>query len=265
MRASSSGSRSHGVVLGAALVAGLLSACGGNIDVGSDLLWTARFEGGTFDEWTSTPGGSAGASSATGSVEVSSEHAHTGLFAAKLSVDAPAAGGAQSAGMSRKGALPADGYYSAWYDVPATVQIGQFWVLFKFRQRAVADDPSTEGELFDVSLANDTSGEMALQVFDHRAGAAVPLEVAGLVVPIGEWFQIEAHYRNASDSTGALTVWFDGEEIVDLEGAATSPTPWIEWDVLSLADDLTPTGATLFVDDCALSRRRVGLNGRLGD
>jgi hypothetical protein len=252
-------------VLGAALAAGCLSACGGNIDVGSDVLWTARFEGGTFGEWIDAPGGGASASSATGSVAVSVEHAHTGLMAAKLSIEAPSGAGAQGAGMSRKGDLPAAGYYSAWYYLPQTVSVGQYWVIFKFRLRAVADDPSTEGELFDVGLVNDASGEMTLQLYDHRVDAPVPLSVAGLVVPVGVWFQIEAYYRNASDSTGALTVWFDGQAVADLEGAATSPTPWVEWDVLNLGNDLTPSAVTLFVDDCALSRERVGPDGRIGD
>lgn len=257
--------RSRLLVMGAAFAAGCLSACGGNIDVGSDVLWTARFEGGTFDEWTNTPGGGASASSSTGAIEVSGEHAHAGLFAAKLSVDAPSGAGPQGAGMSRKGDLPDAGYYSAWYYLPRTVDVGQYWVLFKFRLRTVADDPSTEGELFDVGLVNDASGEMTLQLFDHRVDAAVPLRVAGLVVPAGAWFQIEAYYRNASDSTGALAVWFDGEQVADLEGVATSPTPWVEWDVLNLGNDLTPGAAAIFVDDCALSGRRVGPGGRIGD
>src|SRR5581483_7156888 len=105
--------RSRFLVMGAAAAAGCLSACGGSIDVGSDILWTARFEGGTFDEWIGTPGGTAAASSAPGSVEVSGDHAHTGLFAAKLLVDAPSGAGPQSAGMSRRDGLPAEAYYSA--------------------------------------------------------------------------------------------------------------------------------------------------------
>lgn len=257
--------RSHLLVVGASLAASWLSACGENIDVGSDVLWTARFEGGTFDEWTSAPGGGAGASSPTGRIEVSGDHARAGLFAAKLSVEAPSGAGAQSAGMSRRGDLPAEGYYSAWYYLPQMAHVGQYWVIFKLRRRAVADDPTSEGELFDVGLGNDANGEMSLHLFDHRVDAIVPMQVPGQVVPIGVWFQIEAYYRNAPDSTGALAVWFDGQPVVDLQGAATSPTPWVEWDVLSLGNDLTPTGPTLFVDDCALSRRRVGPGGRIAD
>ena len=262
---SAHGKRLRFLVVGVVLAAAGLSACGGNIDVGSDVLWTARFEGGTFDEWTGTLGGAAGVTSATGSIEVSGDQAHTGRLAAKLLVDAPSGTGAQAASMSRKGGLPAEGYYSAWYYLPSTVTVGQYWVIFKFRRRAVADDPSSEGELFDVDLVNDASGGMTIVVFDHRAGAVAPLQVADLVVPVGAWFQLEALYRNASDATGALAVWFNGEAVLDLEGQATSPTPWIEWDVLSLGNELSPSMATLFVDDCAVSVQRVGPDRRISD
>lgn len=255
--------RSRFPVVGAALVAACLSACGGSIEVGSDVTWTARFEGGTFDEWTGTPGGGTNVSSATGRVAVSDEHAHAGRLAARLSIDAPLGAGSQAAGMLRRGDLPTEAYYSAWYFVPLTANVGQYWVIFKFRLRDVADDPFSDRELFDVGVSG-ASGEMTLNVFDHRMDQSVPLR-AGLVVPVGVWFQIEAYYRNASDSSGALMVWFDGEAVVDLEGTATSPTPWVEWDVLNLGNDLTPTTSTLFVDDCAVSRRRVGPEGRISD
>src|SRR5204863_8769790 len=140
-------------------------------------------EGGTFDEWTGAPGGGVSASPATGQIEVSGDHARAGLLAAKLSVEALPGAGPQSAGMARKGDLPAEAYYSAWYYLPQMVQVGQYWVIFKFRRRPVVEDPSIEGELFDVGLGNDANGQMTLQLFDHRVGAIVPLRVAGLVAP----------------------------------------------------------------------------------
>ena len=261
---STRGRRSRFLIAGVALASGFLSACGGSIDIGSDVLWAARFEGRSFDEWTGTPGGGAGASSATGSVEVSGDQAHAGRFAAKLVVAAPAGAGAQGAVLSRKGDLPAGGYYSAWYYLPETAAVGQYWVIFKLRRRMVVDDPASEGELFDLGF-KDANGELSLQLFDHRIDAVVPLRGGGRVVAVGVWFQIEVYYRNAPDASGALAVWFDGEPVLDLDSGATSPTPWIEWDVLNLADTLTPSTAALFVDDCALSRRRVGPAGRIGD
>lgn len=263
MRPSSS---TRAIALGPLLAICGAAACGGSIEVGSDVLWTARFEGGTLDEWTGAPGGAVSVSSAPpGSAEVSRDHAHAGQFAAKLFIDAGSGGGQQYASLARKGELPAAAYYSAWYYLPQTVDVGAFWVIFKIRRRAVIDDPASEGELFDVDLVNDANGEMTLQLYDHRTDATVPLRADQLVVPVGVWFQIEAYYRNASDATGALTLWFNDQTVVDLEGIATSPAAWVEWDVVSVGENLTPSGASLFVDDCAVSRRRVGPGGRLAE
>lgn len=239
--------------------------CGGNVQLGSDLLWTARFEGGTLDEWTGAPGGAVSVlPSPPGRIQVSSDHVHSGQFAAELFIEAGPGAGQQDAVLARQAGLPAAGYYSAWYNLPVTVQVSGFWVIFKLRQRAVADDPATTGELFDIDLVNAADGGMTLQVFDFRSGTAIPPTVP-VVVPVGAWFQIEAYYRNAPDASGALTVWFNGQAVLDLRGAATSPTPWIEWDVVSVGQDLTPAAATLFADDCAVSRQRVGPNGRLSE
>lgn len=256
-------SMARATVWGVLLAVGSAEGCGGNVDLGSDILWTATFEGGTLDEWTNAKGGQVVMPPSPGSIQVSTDHVHGGHYAADLVIDAESSSGQQNAVLAREGDLPMAAYYSAWYYVPVTVQVSDFWVIFKLRRRSVVDDASTVGELFDVDLVNDTEGEMTLQVYDFRANSAVPLQVQGLVVPVGVWFQIEAYYRDASDSTGALTVWFDGREIVDLEGAATSPTPWVEWDVVSVGNNLTPATATLFADDCAISQRRVGPDGHI--
>jgi hypothetical protein len=250
---------------GAVLATLFASGCS-SMDVGSDVLWTARFEGGTLNEWATTPGASTlGVQAALpNTVDVSMLHAHEGQYSGRLFIDTSSAGVQQSAGLNRKVGLPTEAYYSAWYYLPQTETVGSFWVIFKFRRRTVVDDPSTEGELFDVDLINDAAGEMTLQLYDHRTEAAVPLQVSGLVVPVGVWFQIEGYYRNAADSTGALTVWLNGVSIVDLRGETTSPTR-VEWDVTSVGENLTPSATTLFVDDCAVSRRRVGPTGIIAE
>jgi hypothetical protein len=116
-------------------------------------------------------------------------------------------------------------------------------------------------ELYDLDLINLDSGEMSLQLYDHRHQAVVPLDAAAPIVPVGQWFQIEAFYRNAQDATGRLTFWLDGRPIVDIANQPMAPTPWVEWDACSVAEDLTPSTAVLYVDDCAVSRTRVGPNG----
>jgi hypothetical protein len=252
-------------VFGVAALAALASGgCGPRLDVGSDLLWTGLFEAGNFDEWSGDGNGAAWAfPSPPGIVEPTSERVRSGHGAAKLTVDAPAGGGQTSAVLSRAGgSLPEAAYYSAWYYLQRTIAVGTYWVILKFR----AQDATTMDELFDLDLVNLDTGEMSLQLYDHRgAGAVLPLDAPAPVVPVSRWFQIEAFYRNAQDDTGRLTFWLDGRQIVDIAGRSMAPTPWVEWNACSIAEDLTPSTAVLYVDDCAVSRSRVGPNGIIVD
>jgi hypothetical protein len=245
-----------------AVLSGALAGCGARADVGSDVLWTARFETGTLSEWMNAPGGLVTTSPAPPSLaEVSADRVHRGGFAAKLTIDAGAGAGQQTVALARKGSLPSEGYYSAWYYLPRTTIVDGYWVLYKIRRRDVADDPATEGELFDLDLVSLPTGEMSLQLYDHRVQAVVPLQLSDVVVPVGVWFQLEAFYRNAADDTGRLRVWLDDTQVVDAGGSATSQTDWVEWSVTSIGESLEPSAAIVYVDDCAVSRTRVGTTG----
>jgi hypothetical protein len=242
----------------------MAAGCGSRVDVGSDVLWTALFEGGNLNEWTGVAGGAAQATpSPPNTISVSTAAAHHGSYGAQLTIDAGPDGIQENAGLVRKGGLPVAAYYSAWYYLPQTVSVGTFWLIFKLRQRAVADDPTTEGELYDVDLIDTPGGEMTVSLYDHRIAANVPLDVASPIVPISVWFQVEAFYRNADDDTGRLTLWLDGQQIVDVNGKAMAPTPWVEWDVVNVGENLTPNMVTVSVDDCAVSLSRVGPTGLL--
>jgi len=247
------------------LLTGFMEGCQ-RLDVGSDVIWISLFEGDDLTEWTNTMGGGVIAyPDASDTVVVSSQHAHRGSYAALLTVNAGSDGSQQNAGLTRAGGLPVSAYYSAWYYLPQTVSVGTFWTIFKFRMRSVVDDPNSVGELYDVDLVNLPTGETTLQLFDHRTGAPVPLDLPNQVVPVGVWFQIEAFYQNANDATGRLTCWLDGQQIIDVSNHAMSPTPWVEWDVVSVAANLTPSMVSIFVDDCAVSEARVGPNGIISE
>jgi len=240
-------------------LAACAGACGPRLDVGSDVLWTGLFEGGTFDEWTADGAGAAQAYPTPANlIEVTSERVRRGRYAAKLTVDAPAGSDHGSSVLARTGPpLPTEAYYSVWYYLPRSISVGDYWVIFKFRQ----EDQSTMNELFDLDLANLDTGEMTLQLYDHRRQADVPLDVANPIVPVQQWFQIEAFYRNTQDSTGRLTFWLDGRQIVDIANQPMAPTPWVEWYACSLGQNLTPSTAVIYIDDCAVSRTRVGPDG----
>ena len=245
------------------IIAVLALTIGGcaELDVGSDVLWTARFETGSFAEWTDVGGGAVEAFPTPANMaEVSTERAHRGGSAAKLTVTAPSGEPRQTTQLMRAGGLPADGYYSAWYYLPVSVNVGTYWVIFKFRTRDNPSDPSTAAERFDLDLTNMPSGEMTLRLYDHRSGD-VPLAIPDPVVPVGSWFHIEAHYRDTPEGTGRVTYWLDGHMLVDVTAPALGTAKWVEWNVCSIGENLSPATAVLYIDDCAVSRTRVGPTG----
>ena len=244
-----------------ALAAAMIAGCGGELDVGSDVLWSARFEANNFDEWSAASGRGAMAFPANNLIEVSSERAHHGTYAAKLTIDTSAGGVQENSLLSRAGGLPQEAYYSAWYYLPRSVTVGTFWVIFKFRLRGVDTDASTEAEFYDLDLLELPTGEMTVVLYNHRTAGNIALDVPDPVVPVGAWFQVEAFYRNANDTSGRLTYWLDGRQIIDITGQAMAPTDWIEWDACSVGENLSPNPAVLFIDDCAVSNARVGPAG----
>ena len=261
MRAKLAGTRSRLAAFRVVLLLSLVGGCAQEMDVGSDVLWSARFEGDSFAEWTSVAGGGVDFTATQNTMEVSSERAHEGSYSAKLTVYAPQAGTQGRDNFGREGNLPNEAYYSAWYYLPRSVAVGTYWVIMKFRMRSVVDDPASEGELFDLNLKTLSSGEMSLRMYDwQNGGGDLPLDVVDPVVSVGAWFQIEVFYRVASDNTGRFTLWLDGQQILDMRGP-TGPTPWTAWDVGSIAAVLNPDTATIFVDDCAVSLSRVGPSG----
>ncbi len=245
----------------------LCAACGPAMDLGSNVLWTARFEGGTFAEWTDQKGGDANANPPN-SIQVSTAQPHHGRYAAQLTIDTTG-GAQQNSGLNRRGGLPAAAYYSAWYYIPRTVTVGTFWLIMKFRERTSVDDSGSDTELYDIGLVNTATGELAVSLLDHRMTGPFPLSTQNPVVPVSAWFQVEAFYRNAADASGRLTIWLSDDarglrQIYDISGP-TAPNSWTEWDVVNVGENLTPTPTVLNIDDCAISLSRVGPAGVIAD
>jgi hypothetical protein len=245
-----------------------IAGCGPRMDLGSNVLWASLFEGGTFDEWTGFSGGAGSANAypaPPNTIVVSTNYAHHGRYAAELTIDAGPDGTQENTGLTLKGGLPVQAYYSAWYYLPRTISVGAFWILFKFRLRTDANDPNTENEFYDLELANAADGSLTLLLYDHQSGADVPIASPAPVVPVSVWFQLEAFYRNAQDANGRLTIWLDGRQVVDVDGQPMAPTPWVEWDVVNVGENLTPSAAVVAVDDCAITSSRVGPTGVISE
>jgi hypothetical protein len=251
--------RRAGIGLAALVAAG----CTPRARLGTDLLWVSTFEDGNFGEWSDPGGGGPRSDTAPNRLEASTEQAHRGHYAAKFTIVPTIPDVYADASLMRKSGLPEEAYYSAWYYVPSPVTVGKFWTIFKLRMRSVADNATTEAELYDANIRSQPGGELTFWIYDHRIAGQIPQQTSDIVVPVGQWFQVEAFYRNAQDNTGRATFWFDGQLIADVNGMAMGPTPWVEWDAVNVGANLSPVPVTIYVDDAAISRSRVGPDGIL--
>jgi hypothetical protein len=237
------------------------------IDVGRDpdILWWSDLESGNSDDWTAR-GPVYGEPFQTGTAMINDTPglARSGQWALRSTLTATFGTPPATALMVRGGDLPAEGYYSAWFYVPSQATPVDYWAFFVFRARTTAGDPTTAVEVWDIELTG--TGPLAVgpppppvvQVFSHVTNRPVPVSPTTPPVPFGRWFQIEAYFRPALDTSGRLTVWQDGVLVVDVSAQQTTTTPYIEWGVGSASDGLMPATANVYVDDVAISRRRLG-------
>jgi hypothetical protein len=191
-------------------------------------------------------------------LELVSNPTRSGQFAVKATVLATSGLGNVSAALvSRRGTIPQQAFFSAWFYVPISITETSYWLLFKFR--------STSGtlatELWDLDIAPFTQATSALRIrlYSHQSGTDVaPLSEEKALVPIGRWFQTEALFRAANDASGKLSVWIDGRLVFELLDLATAPDTEVEWSIGAATETITPSSASLFFDDAAITNTRLG-------
>ncbi|HYQ01902.1 MAG TPA: heparin lyase I family protein [Polyangiaceae bacterium] len=156
----------------------------------------------------------------------------------------------------RQGAFPESAYYGAYYFIPEALQNAQEdWNLFHF-QGGQVDDMTLKG-FWDVSLTEiGDSGEWQLVVKDPLAQPGTLLVYgadAPKPVPIGKWFHIELFLKRAADATGKVTLYQDGEKLLDKSNLKSNASPFTQWYVGDWAANATPADSSLYVDDITIS------------
>lgn len=145
------------------------------------------------------------------------------------------------------GQLPAEGRYGAYFFIPESPTAAANWNLIHFRG---FDDGGSHG-LWDVSLILQDDGSLRVYVFDHlrmlvRNATRVP------AVPVRAWFKLEVSLKRASDDSGSFTLYQDDQVALELTDLTTDDSTYGEWYLGNLAGSLTPSDATLYVDDVFL-------------
>ncbi len=235
-----------------------LPACNSRLNLGSSILWSARHETGDLREWSEGDKGGTADNPPDTTLAISTDYAHTGSYSVKLTNGAVSM--YDDANLWREDAYPAEAYYSAWYYLPRAYQTTDDWSIMEF-EVPTGGDAGVIGLLLDIDLRSLPDGDLILSVYDHRpAYLRSPTPDPAILVPVGQWFQIEAFYRNVNDGSGQFTVWLNGQLNYDLHRPFGSNSA-VYWTVCSKSEGLSPTESIIYVDDAAVSLARVTPTG----
>jgi hypothetical protein len=147
--------------------------------------------------------------------------------------------------------LPNDAYFRVWMYIPQRYTIGLYWNVFEFQGRDNPADPASYGYLWSLDLKQASNGDMSWYLFDDKRKRNVPTTT--MVAPIGRWFLVEAFMHQATDNSGRVTFWIDGNLLVDVTGVSTVPSMWLSWNVGGSASNITEQPAEIFLDDAAIT------------
>jgi hypothetical protein len=219
-----------------------------------DIIWSAGHESGDLTEWNQDQGGSV-FNTGTGQVTVVNTVAHRGCYALELTID-NSNGQPQAARIFRWHENLKEAYYSAWFFFPRAYKPKLWWNVFQFKSTANESKP-----MWVLNVRQLATGDMVFYLWDainQQTYDINPSETR--TIPVGEWTHVEAYYRRATDQTGRITIWQDGTKLIDLNGVQTAIADNVQWSLANYTDQITPSKATLYVDDAVISRVRIGTN-----
>lgn len=201
--------------------------------------WSAEHELGNLDEWVADGAGIHFVEGG-GSVEITSELAHTGEGALVATID-PQDNVLSQAVVGRELRLR-EGRYGAWYYLPET-PTADYWVLMKLSH-------GRDENRFDIDVEAPADAEPRLRLYEH--GQDWITDPAPVSVPIGQWFHVEALYRSTPDGDGRLMVLQDGAVVLDTGPRPTADSDLVAWFVGSVSWWIVPSPYRIFIDDATI-------------
>lgn len=231
------------------------------------IVWQADMETGNLNQWTA--GNARGGSYDSGnclrpSGGVTTEAAHSGRYAMKMTADTSAGQSGCRQFRQEESALGGTYFYSAWMMIPKQINVVNFWNIFQFKS-AVGD---TNEAFWVVEAQNRPNGALH-PILRYKGLVAGPTAGEGSGVkyydqalkdfPIGRWFQLEVFLRQSDRYDGQITVWQDGVKLWDFDNVRTKYDGGDNrWSVNSYSDAVDGNLATIYVDDATISRTRLG-------
>jgi hypothetical protein len=218
----------------------------------TDVQWSSGLETGNFSEWEQNWGGGI-FNTGTGNASVSSDVAHSGRYSAKMAIDT-SSGGPQAVRIFRWNESRADqsAYYRVWYYFPQQYSGMNWWNVFQWKSKT----PSRNDAFWQLNVGNRPDGTMNFYVYNWVNSRSYSQSVVN--IPVGRWFRVDAFYTQSSDNNGRVTFWQDGVKFFDMSGVNTKyPDGDVQWAVANYTDGISPSKATIYVDDAAISTNPI--------
>ena len=234
---------------------GKLADSGAPGDGGPDILWQATFEPGDLSEWLSDGNGGIYMDNFAAAPVASQDQAHRGAYSG-IATFAPMIVTSFSY-LYREQPSPPDAYYGAWFFIPAATQVGSWLSLHHFGYHRTAGAAETT-PLFDFNVYPGSDGTLFAHLFDPVTVSNTD-QTNPVPVPLAKWVHFEILLHKAADTTGRITIWQDGVQILDITNKVTAPTDWIQWDAGGGSNDIAPSPAAVYFDDATISLTRVGV------
>lgn len=233
------------------------------------LIWSTGMESGTLNDWYSPESGPSGNygggeyNSGSGDTIPSSTFAHSGLWSMKMTLS----NGTGGTRLFRWRELRQNREIiaSAWYFIPTAYSLvgpNVYNLLFQYKSRSSTSvDP-----IWGVEMAYSGDPQLRIVYYGYVPGPS-PGQSGwrkfdlNRPAPVGRWFEIRSRIHQGNNYDGRVTYWIDGELVFDRDGVTTSYAncafnAWCtsnEWAVNSYSDGMSPTPATIYVDDAQLS------------
>lgn len=218
-----------------------------------ELLWGANHETGDLSQWTEGQNGEAVFDSGTGGVTITRAVSHSGQYGLNLTITNALGVEDQGARIFRWAENPVEAYYGVWLYFPEEYAAGPWWNVFQFKSKRDESEP-----IWSLNIDNQPDGEMYFYLWDSLSEQSHGPPGRIKAIPVRRWFHIEAFYRRTIDSTGRITIWQDGVEIIDVDGVQTATSEYGQWSVNNYASRVEPSNVTIFADDATISATRVG-------
>jgi hypothetical protein len=239
------------------------SACARQADLGTigdgpaSVIWRGTFEPGDLSEWTGDGEGAAYTQNTPSKPSATLAMAHNGRYGGLFTI-APTAGMASTGYLFRNQPSPAQGYYSAWFYVPSTINVG-LWLSLSHFSGSETGDGRNLAAIWDVNLYPLSGGGLAAQLYEYAGTGFNLRQVTPVPFPLDTWVQLEVYLSKATGPTGEVTVWQDGVQILQRLNVATVSNDWVQWDAGGAADASTlPSPSFVYMHDAASGLVPVG-------